>query len=300
MSALKMRVVEKWLSLGFDLIPIQPNSKMIVKGFGLHQQRIRSRADAVQYWADEKKFNMAVIANEKNFILDFDKWEIYTSWVKAAAERFTTSYTEHTPRGAHVFLCGDVMQGLQLIDGVEIKKIAVVYPSVVDGVEYDNGLSEKIYSGDVDDAFYSLTKSGTPTAHLLRTQKISPSPYGQFSQPRARAQARPASDTIGKIKSSITVLEVLRLHAPATYKTIKGVGRFRGAICPFHKGNGKSGREQQASFWIDTQLDIFGCHSCREHGDAINLFSKLTGQNNTQAIKTLLMSADGGNHENKK
>jgi Zn ribbon nucleic-acid-binding protein len=293
MSSDKLDVARKWLSLGFDLIPIQPNSKKIVSGFGLHQRRIKSRAEAVQYWADEKKFNMAVIANNKNFILDFDKWEIYTSWVRTAAERFTTSMTEHTPRGAHVFLCGDVVQGLQLLDGVEIKKIALVFPSVVDGVEYVDGLSEGIYSGDVDDAFFSLTKSGTPTAYLLRTEKVSP-----VKQQSNYTHSRPAvrNDTIGKIKSSITVLEVLMVHAPATYNTLKGSGRFRGAVCPFHK----NGKEQQASFWIDTQLDIFGCHTCGVHGDAINLFSRITGQDNTQAIKTLLLSAGGGNHETAK
>lgn len=297
MSSDKLDVARKWLSIGFDLIPIQPNSKKIVSGFGLHQRRIKSRAEAVQYWADDKKFNMAVIANNKNFILDFDNWNVYINWARAAAQQFTTSYTEHTPRGAHVFLCGDVVQGLQLIHGVEIKKIALVYPSVVDGVEYVDGLSENIYSGDVDDCFFSLTKSGTPTAHLLRTEKVSP-----VKQQSNYARPRPASanDTIGKVKSSITVLEVLRVHGRGTYNTLKGSGRFRGAICPFHKGNGKNGREQQASFWIDTQLDIFGCHKCREHGDAINLFSKLTGQNNTQAIKTLLLSVDGGNHESEK
>lgn len=282
----KLDAARRWLKLGFDLLPIQPNSKRIMQGFGQYQQRIKTVEQAARWWdksaaIDLHSPNIAVIANDKNFILDFDDFAVYAEWAKAANEVFTSSYTEYTPRGgAHVFLCGDVVSGLQLRPAVEIKRVVLVSPSEIDGIQYDEGHGD-IFAGDVDDAFFSLSVVGTPTAHLLRTE-----------QGKKIYRIQSIGDVIGQIKAHVSILDMLEKFSPETYKTLRGSGRWRAMRCPFHKG----GKEKFASGWIDTERNTFGCHTCHEHGDVINLYAQLTKQDNDKAIKTLAadLGASGG------
>jgi DNA primase len=82
-------------------------------------------------------------------------------------------------------------------------------------------------------------------------------------------------------------LDVLARFAPASFATIKGAGRYRSARCPFHE-------DKKPSFWIDTELQIWGCHRCGIKGDVINLFSKLAGKTNGEAIKELYFQIQNG------
>lgn len=275
----KFDAARRWLELGFDLLPIQPHTKKLMQGFGQHLQRIKTLEEASRWWdlnaaKDAHSPNIAIVANEKNFIIDFDDFATYTRWAKTTDEVFSISYTELTPRGAHVFLSGDVVPGLKLIDGVEVKRVVLVAPSIVDGKQYESGQGN-IFNGDVDDAFFSLSIVGTPTAHLLRTE--------QNKHQCSRVHPQRIGDVIGQIKAHVSLLDVLEKFSPETYKTLRGSGRWRGAVCPFHKG----GKEKSASFWIDTERNLYGCHTCNERGDVINLYAKLTAQANDKAIKTL-------------
>jgi hypothetical protein len=291
----KLTIALNWLILGFDLIPIQPNTKYIMRGFGLHQRRIKTPDEAKKYFGSNSKNNLAVICNGDNFIIDFDDWNIYTQWAKSAAECYTTSYTEYSPKGAHVFLCGDLVDGLQLIDGVEIKKIALAFPSVVDGKKYTQGTFPRIYRGDVDDCFFSLSKAGTPTAYLLRTREKNP--IIESTQKKNFNPARSSgADVIARIKIEINALDVLKQYAKTSYDTMQGDGRFRAFICPFHKGQGKNGKERNRSFWVDTERNLYGCHTCHKSGDVINLFADLRAVEVRNAIKTLAEQLRGGNH----
>ena len=283
MQVTKYDAARRWLKLGFDLLPIQPGTKRIVQGFGQYQKKISTLEDVSRWWdlnaaKDLHSANLAVVANGDNFILDFDVFEVYAEWAKACDEIYSTSYTEFTPHnGAHVFLCGNVPKGLQLREGVELKRVVLVAPSVVDGSNYQAGFGG-IYSGDVDAVFSSLTIPGTPTAHLLRTRKC---------QDHAAARPGPqlAVDVIGQIKARFQILDVLERYAPDCYNSLRGSGRWRGAVCPFHKG----GREKSASFWIDTERNVFGCHTCNTRGDVINLYALLKGVRDKDAIRDLCM-----------
>lgn len=272
MSANKsMQAAEHWLNLGFDLIPIQPNTKHIMRGFGVHQRRVTSR-DEINAWWGKGHNNIAVIAKGENFILDFDDMDLYTAWARVADDGFTNSYTEFTPRGAHVFFCGQVVEGLQLKPGVEIKHIAIVAPSVVGGVEYI-GLTGAIYRGDVDGVFSSLSITGTRTPYALRAD--------QKRGDQAQA-VNFGSSPVQRIKQTFSVLEVFQKLSP-TKHSIRGTGRYISAKCPFHK----NGREEQNSFYLDTQKNIFGCHACGVHGDVINLYARFTGRTVPETIQAL-------------
>lgn len=276
----KSEAARQWLSLGFDLLPIQSDTKFILKGFGIHQRRIKCEDEINQFWRDEK-LNIAVVARDENFIIDFDDYAIYAEWARVADERFTTSYTEMTPRGAHVFLCGNVVQGLKLYQGVEVKRVSIVSPSVVAGIPYESGLG-KIYHGDVDDAFFPLSIPGQKSPYVLRLESVQ---HQHHEKPIKRGD-----DVIATIKANINLVDIFAELSP-TSGTLAGSGRWLYARCPFHKG----GKESRSSFWIDAERGKFGCHTCDSYGDVINLFASLTGKPIPQAIQALKdkLVADG-------
>jgi hypothetical protein len=267
-----------WLSRGFHLLPIQPGTKKIMSGFGQYQTRIKTLAESAHWWGNEnKKFNMAVVCNGGNFILDFDDYEIFTAWIKTADENFTLSYRELSPRGAHVFLNGPLPVGLKLIKGVEIKKVCLVVPSVVNGVPYTRAMPGEIFSGDLTNCFSSLS------AFEL-------SPAVTISPAETRLPIMSPNDLVSDIKSRVSCVDVLRKFAPGAYESLKGSERFRSARCPFHK----AGQEVKHSFWIDTELNTWGCHAESITGDVINLYGLLVGKTNKESIKELYFWSRNG------
>lgn len=290
---LKTKIALAWLALGFHLVPLQPNTKKIIPGFGRWLRKITTRDEAIKWFGESSRYNLGVVCNDNNFVLDFDDWNLYVRWAKLSNEAYTTSYTEYSPNGGvHVFLNGDIVKGLKLIDGVEIKKTVTVFPSVIDGKPYTQAAYPNIFSGNVDDCFFLLSEPGTPTAYLLRTKQINQTHETQNKKTIG------GGDKVSQIKKHLTVLDVLRQHAPSTYASLKGDGRFRSGLCPLHKGKGQNGMEVNPSFWVDTENDIYGCHACRSHkpGDVINLYAEIKRVTVREAIQTLSESLKGENH----
>lgn len=259
-----------WLGKGYHVLPIQPGTKKQATGFGLHQKRITNAQEARQYFFDDfSRYNFAVIAPEGSFILDFDDWNIYLSWVrfvKRFDDRITTSYTEITPNdGAHVFLSGQIPFGIQLIDHVEIKRIVVVAPSIVDGREYEVLHDGGIYSGSLDACFFPLSKSPPPF----------PAADAVPAAPRAKTQIVNSRSKIEAIKANFSIPHLMKEYFPKT--TLHGHGKFLTACCPFHE-------ETEPSFWINTEKNIFGCHACKVKGDVINFFALVNHMENGAAI----------------
>ena len=265
----------RWLSLGFQLLPIQPGTKKNVQGFGIYQTRIGNTEEAAYWFRDSKtKFNLAVIATENKFIIDFDDWGVYCQWLKCVPEEIATTYTEITPNdGAHVFLFGDA-HNLQPIAGVEIKRAVLVAPSMVNGKEYEIFHDGKIYDGNIRSALFPLSQT-------LPALDPASAPF--------KLSLKNSNSKIDFIKSKISILDLMSQYAPKTI--LRGHGRYRTACCPFHQ-------ELEPSFWIDTQRGLFGCHACKVHGDAINLYAQLTKQANETAIKDLALSTRWRGGEN--
>jgi hypothetical protein len=262
-----------WLDHGFALLPCQPGSKALVRGFGPHQQRVVSMGQAVHWWGSGSHPNLAVVSDDKAFILDFDDVTLYESWFASIGELAVT-YTEHTPRGGrHAFYHGTVPRGITLRDGAELKTNCLVAPSTVDGKSYRRG-GQAIRWVDATTILSPLSKPGSPTPHLLRTIELSEA----ASRERERMKQ---SSRVTQIKAHFRVLPMLEMYVPH-FATI-GEGRFVTTRCPFHKG----GRERNPSMWIDLERQTWGCHACGEHGDVINLYAKLRAITNREAIQHL-------------
>ena len=94
-----------------------------------------------------------------------------------------------------------------------------------------------------------------------------------------REATNDAHDIIKRIKAALPIYDCAsRLTELKT--SDKGAGRWYRGRCPFHD-------DQNPSFWIDTERNLWGCHACGERGDVINLYAKNKGVTVNQAIKDL-------------
>lgn len=272
----KIQICSWWLKQGANLAPCQIDSKFFLKGFGVHQRKIKTLDAAGRFWGSEaSRCNMAVIGSDDLIILDFDNADLYLAWAKDHP-RESSTYTEKTPRGGyHVFMtytAGKVMKGLKFREGVELKNTCLVYPSVVDGKHYTRGEGE-ILAVDAVEALSGLTVPGTPTAYCLEANEA----RKKYAEHNKKESIYPGS-TVARIKQAYTVTQVFLQCKPGV--VLKGHGRYVTSNCPFHQ-------DTKNHFWLDQELNLFGCFVCKEAGDVINLYAKLKGITVQEAIKIL-------------
>lgn len=258
-----------WLERGFNLLPIQPHTKKLVKGYGPNLAHLET-LDQARAW---QRYNLAAVAGVNGLILDFDDPDLYARWAAQVGPSANT-YTERTPRGgAHVFYWltwsawrKDIPQ---VIPGCEVKKAAMVAPSEVGGhgYRYDPGadIFELYDFGEFENLFSLLSKN--------------PEPVTAATVPTKPARIRAGSGPLAAIKSQITVLDILTENR-IEVKRASGGKRWLLARCPFHDDN-------DPSMWIDTDRNLWGCHACDAHGDQVNLFARLKHVTNTEAITAL-------------
>lgn len=265
----KINICKWWLDRGFSLLPVQPGTKYLFAGYGesADKKKIVTIEQAREIVGKFPSANLAVLCDDRQFILDFDKPELYTCWADKHPD-YVTTYTERTPRtGAHVFLVGSAPAGHILLDGVEIKKRCLIYPSVVDGKAYTRGEGEIIEAGN--DCFFSLSKPGTKTAYVLQIEQAD----------RARKQKHYASDSIvEQIKQANRIEHVFEVYRPGT--KFDSNSQFVSVVCPFHK-------DHKPSMFINLQGQYFKCHACGKSGDVITLYALFEGISNGEAIGRL-------------
>jgi hypothetical protein len=256
-----------WLGKGFHLLPVQPNTKKQVQGFGLHQSRITNMQQAARWWKDQPvNYNLAVIAPADKFIIDFDDWGIYQYWLKQVPEDVIHTYTEITPNtGAHVFLSGTVPPSFKPIKHVEIKRVVLVAPSGIDHADYEIMFDDPIRPAQVEISLSPLSKS----------------PLSNPPSPIVKAGDGRSKNLLDAIKAKYSILDLMREHFPKI--EVLGHGRFVTSCCPFHE-------EKEPSFWIDTERNLFGCHACIVRGDVIIFYALAHCLDNGHAITEMSRS----------
>lgn len=259
---LKIEIANWWLARGFAILPTQPEKKFLYAGFGEHQKKI-TRSNELAKWFDNDRVNMSVCGHGGTIILDFDFPDLYKAWCDKHPDLAAT-YTETTPRGGtHVFFFGSAPRGIQLVPGVEIKKVCVVSPSIVAGREYQRGsvIAENgggILEARATDIFSSLSKPGSKTAYLLDVE--------QHKQKRERLPYR-SKDLIQQIKDEHSIEYVWSIYRGELIKLPNGkYFSYISVLCPFHD-------DHKASMSLDLERQLFKCHACGAHGDVINLYA---------------------------
>lgn len=262
------QILKWWIDRGYALIPCKPNSKQIMFGWGEHQKRVSSIDQARRVFAGNA--NVATLGGPNVITLDFDNIGVYTMWCGHHPD-YARSYTERTPRGgAHVFLRGQSPSGIVLIDGVEIKRVCMVFPSRVDDKQYSRGEGE-ILEADPVRVFSHLAKIGTRSAYVLREDQRHPLP--RFSQSGH-------ASLIEQIKTHWSVERVFLTYKPDT--KLSQHGKVLTGRCPFHD-------DKNPSFYILPDIGVWGCHACGIRGDVINLYARFENITNNEAISRMKM-----------
>ena len=260
----KIEICKWWLDRGFALLPVQPNTKYLFAGYGesADKKKIITIEQAGEIVRKFPSANLAVLCGGRQFILDFDIPDRYACWAEKHPD-YAKTFTQRTPHaGAHVFLVGSAPSGLILLDGVEIKKRCLIYPSVVDGKAYIRGEGEIIEADS--DCFFSLSRPGTPSAYLLQIKK----------QKQERKPYR-SKNLIEQIKQANRIEHVFSVYRPGT--EFDSRTPYVSVVCPFH-------RDHKPSMFINLQGQYFKCHACGKSGDVITLYALFEGITNGEAI----------------
>ena len=250
-----------WLSRGFSILPCQPGQKALVPGYGIFKAKITNEKTAAQ-WFEASGANIAVLAPDGFFILDFDDLDLYAQWVKQCPAE-ARSYTETTPNGGtHVFMQGTPPKGVRLKKGAEIKRVVLVSPSIIDGKTYKCVSDPKILNVDPVAVLSSLSEEGHATPYFLQAS--------QTRQPVDNPLSR-----VSQIKEHYSIEKVLKLYKPDI--ALSGRGDWKTCKCPFH-------RDSKPSFYFSDVVGVWGCHACNVRGDVINLYARFEGVNVREAI----------------
>ena len=248
-----------WTMNGWGVLPCQPGSKSLVPGYGPYKGVIKSPG-SVGFWFRERGANIAVVCPDDCIILDFDDAELYQLFCEQRPEA-AASYTEFTPRGgAHVFLrVGKEYKLTTTLTGLEIKRVALVHPSIVNGLGYQ--ITEgrpllKIEPKTALDGFCIVKWSNPPAEAVSHVQGL------------PRVQNKANFGRLAEVKAEWPILDYFTFFEP--HLVLTGRGRFRSGLCPWHK-------DKRPSLWVDTVRDLWGCHGCKSSGDVINWHMRLKG-----------------------
>lgn len=252
-----LRVALGWINLGFGLLPCQPNTKRLVRGFGPRVRTITT-VQEVTSWFYDKQVNLSVVGGQEVITLDFDDPGLYKAWVKQHPH-IKTTLTGKTPGGGyHVWLYGSMPDGVNLVDGVELKASVMVYPSVVDGKQYKPERGRILAVHDLS-IFSPLSRPGFRSPYLLEVNQT----RQMYKSPEE------INSVITRIKTHYAITDMLAEVDHGLLHRLRPSGtRYLIGRCPFHQ-------DTDSHFWIDTQLNIFGCHVCHTRGDVINFYAML-------------------------
>ena len=265
-----------WLERGWRVVPIQPNSKRLVQGYGPHLESLDP--DQVDKWFSGGKFNLGVVGSGNCWILDFDSADLYYGVCKRSP-KIRDLYTEGTPAsGFHVFtetVDPITRADVSLADGLELLRLAVVYPSRVIGGIYQP-LGGQFCKVDLQEALAGFA--------AFATVKHTSSPLSALP---GALQGQPGGDfgLVASTKRAWPILRFLAFVSPMTTRSLRGAGRWRVALCPWHD-------DHEPSLWVDVERNLWGCHACGAHGDVISWWAMTKGLSQGQAALDLIRRAE--------
>jgi len=253
-----------WLSRpgGWKVLPVQPGSKRLVRGFGPFSGLIESPEDAI-FWFRQRGANLAVVAPMGSVIVDFDQVAFYESFT-AGWPDLAKSYTESSPRGGrHVFLSlqkGRELDIPGLIRGVEVKRFCLAHPSKLAGGTYE------------------VLVLGPILTFPAKTVKAALEPFFDMgdkhpSKPGKRLSGLPGAShgekfglrqnrgVISRVKAAWPILSYLAYFEPTL--RLEGRGEWRSGLCPWHA-------DHTPSLRVNTVSNTWRCFACGAFGDVVN------------------------------
>lgn len=293
-----LETAKYWRNFGIATIPVGYKSKRPSIKWSSYTEQMPTE-DEMQYWFASDLANIAIIIGWQNLcIIDFDdmdvflKWYIWTTETGGKAKETALRARMHkSARGMHVYILCENAENMKLpkIDVLAERKYALLPPSI-----HPTGVAYEVYQDTlpmpVNSLYDVLPKKLLDEAYAQKAPKA-PAPSMTLSEPEpviasvsydpwiiAGKTSQQDQNLIASIKSQITIESILNLD----WQDSGGAGRWKVARCPFHD-------DKNPSFWLDTVNQICGCHAgCTPLPlDVIDLYARLHGIDNTQAIKEL-------------
>ena len=270
----KLEAALMWLERGEDLLPVQPETKHLVGGFGPYRKRINTRDEARRWFGSSSPYNLAVCSRGDLLALDFDNTSLFIKWSDNIPSQLAITYQETSPHGFHVFYkCPQLPPGIRLVKGVEIKPVIVCAPSRFPR----EGSAHFIYRPVDLCAEVIQVQSYENVCSSLLSQPTSVKAPGRLAGPPG-----PGNDQsiIAKIKAGYNLLDYATTLTDM--KSSSSDGRWWRGRCPLHN-------DHNPSFWVDSERGTWGCHTCGIRGDIINLYSVVNRVEVSDAIRALAL-----------
>jgi hypothetical protein len=297
------KTAKYWLDQGIATIPLEFKSKKPRYKWFSYTQKLPTEND-INFWFSNPFSNIGIITGWNDLtILDFDdmgKFNAWALWVlrygnREAQRVLNDSRIVFSGRGAHVYVyCANAdNMKLEKIDILAHNKFAVIPPSI-------HPKSNKPYElfRDVAPITISSIDNIFPI-EWIKDAEIEKTSTEKYCKPTKIYNQKPEydpwviagtdstqSDIVEWIKSKIRIEN--DFFSPDSLSNSDSYGRYKITRCPFHD-------DHNPSFWIDTEKQICGCYSgCTPLPlDAIDLFAKMRGISNREAIGILAQYANG-------
>jgi hypothetical protein len=287
-----LEIAKLWLSRGIAVIPIIYKDKKPAVAWKPYVQTLPTEQE-LKSWFINDLSNYAIICGWRNLaVIDFDTVSEYAQWRLWAADQggaakmiSELAYRVTTARGMHVYIrLLESMRTLKIPNRLDVKcsggyvlGAGSIHPS---GAEY-TAMNEIILP-------MVRTLSEVLPAEILSNAEIEVCKVPSSFKPASRSNdpykdamidnQAPGQDLITHIRQAVRIEDFFTDLEKSGTKHLM-------SWCPFHDD-----QPGTRSFWIDTDLQICGCFKgCTgaKPLDVINLFARLQGLTNQQAILSM-------------
>lgn len=277
----RYRQARWWLDQGIDVVPMQPVSKRIERGFGARKHHISEVAEA-ENWFLRSNANLGVVLGSETrlVVADWDDVDAYDRWHETKGRSLSTR-TEQTARGWHLFyFCQGLKSGSAGGCDFLASGVCMVTPSIhPSGAVYrvvDPAPIADLSAAEAIELFPFLSEKLVKTTyrHTLATAK-------KGGRRQATVPAVQGQGVVARIKAArSTAVEMIDAGVdlrPGGTNAL--VGR-----CPFHD-------DHHPSLWVNPESGLWGCNrpDCPAAGihDVINFRAMIKRISNRDAIREL-------------
>lgn len=281
----------KFYEAGIAVIPIRykdkrPEFKLLPKSntdckptWEVYKTRLPTEHEFAHWFGHQINYGV-VVGWQGLLVLDFDSATEYHEWllwatVQGGIAQYVaeSAYRVSTSRGIHVYVRIDHRERNRKVGNIDIKADGYVLGP---GSVHPSGAEYKPLRESFNFPVISALSDVLP-ATMLFCPTSGPNPANSISGSvwTVTPNTTPRSDLIKKIRAANPIESFFPTAKPS------GPGWLM-ANCPFHD-------DQHPSFWINTRKQICGCFAgCTPLPlDSINLFARLHGLNNRDAIFVL-------------
>ena len=290
------RTAQSWILSGQSVIPIRYRDKRPeIAAWEPYKSQLPSPTEII-HWFPDKRHNLAIITGVRGLaVIDFDSMDRFIYWQLWATCKgmpayyvAQTTYKVQTARGIHVYIRLPHDERNRSLEGIDIKAKGgyvlappSIHPSGVPYKAVNPGapIVQVEALSDILPAALLTRDTELPDTVRLPLNYINPVTYS--NDPWAVAEGQePGPDLVTRIRKTFRVEDFFPGAVASSSDR-----RWMLALCPFHD-------DKTPSFWLDTQRQICGCYAgcTMKPLDVINLFGRLHGLNNRDAI---LMMAKG-------